>query len=213
VSARDSETSGKWWKAGTLVSTAKKNPLDNADGKLQGKGLIGRDLIADMERYNRGLEVRLTGDDLPMARNRVDLDPTFVDEYGLPVARITRDFGPNETLLFTLMKKRLKESFQYYADIGLLQNLDDKNELDIANSAIPTLIGDHQMGTNRMGDDPKQSVVDRFCRVHGAQNVFVVDSSVFPTGFGLNPMVTVMANALRVGSWIYEESKSGNGLG
>jgi choline dehydrogenase-like flavoprotein len=213
VSPPGSETLGKWWKAGTMVSTAKKNPLDNADGKLQGKGLIGRDLIADMERYNRSLEIRLTGDDLPMARNRVDLDPTYVDEYGFPVARITRDFGPNEMLMFTLMQRKLKESFQHYADIGLLANLDDPGQLAIAKSAILTLIGDHQMGTCRMGNDPKESVVDRFCRVHDAQNVFVLDSSIFPTGFGLNPMVTVMANALRVGTWIVEQSKSGEGLG
>jgi len=213
VSPPDGETFGRWWKAGTMVSTAKKNPLDNADGKLQGKGLIGRDLIAEMERFNRSLEIRLTGDDLPMARNRVDLDPTYVDEYGFPVARITRDFGPNETLMFTLMQKKLKESFQHYADVGLLTNLDDPGQLNIAKSAILNLIGDHQMGTCRMGNDPKDSVVDRFCRVHDTPNVFVVDSSVFPTGFGLNPMVTVMANALRVGSWMVEMQRSGEGLG
>ncbi len=68
------------------------------------------------------------------------------------------------------------------------------------------------MGTCRMGDDPASSVVDRFCRLHEAPNVFVVDSSVFPTGFGLNPMVTVVANALRVGTWIVEESRQGTGL-
>lgn len=44
-----------------------------------------------MEAYNRTLEVRLTADDLPMAGNRVDLDLTFVDEYGFPVTRITRN--------------------------------------------------------------------------------------------------------------------------
>jgi choline dehydrogenase-like flavoprotein len=210
--SQDPDTGGKWWKAGTMVSTAKKNPLDNADGKLQA-GRIGRDLITDMERYNRSLEIRLTGDDLPMARNRVGLDPTYVDEYGFPVARITRGFGPNEMLMFKLMQGKLKESFRHYVDTGLLTSLDDPAQLTIAPSAIPTLIGDHQMGTCRMGDDPKQSVVDRFCRVHDTPNVFVVDSSFFPTGFGLNPMVTVMANALRVGTWIVEQSESGDGLG
>ncbi len=208
----DPDTFGKWWKAGTMVSTAKKNPLDNADGKLQG-GLVGRQLIAEMEQFNRRLEIRLTGDDLPMAQNQVSLDPTYVDEYGFPVARITRGFGPNEELMFTLMHGKLKESFQHYVDVGLLNNLDDAKQLTIAPKAIPTLIGDHQMGTCRMGDDPKKSVVDRFCRAHDTPNVFVVDSSVFPTGFGLNPMVTVMANALRVGTWIVEQSKSGDGLG
>ena len=80
-------------------------------------------------------------------------------------------------------------------------------------NAIVTLIGDHQMGTCRMGDDPTESVVDRFCRLHDVPNVFVVDTSFFPTGFGLNPMVTTVANALRVGSWIVEQSGKGDGLG
>jgi hypothetical protein len=73
------ETAGKWWKAGTMTSTAKKNPLENADGKLRGKSLIQRPLLAAMEAYNRTLEVRMTADDLPRAENRVDLDPTYVD--------------------------------------------------------------------------------------------------------------------------------------
>src|SRR5262249_47912336 len=187
-----SETFGKWWKAGTMVSTARKNPLDNADGKAQG-GTVGRDLITEMELYNRRLEIRLTGDDLPMARNRVTLDPSYVDEYGFPAARINRGFGPNELLMFELMQGKLKESFQHYLAIGLLKALE--KDVTIPKTAILPLIGDHQMGTCRMGDDPEQSVVDRFCRLHDAPNVFVVDSSVFPTGFGLNPMVTVVANA------------------
>ncbi len=211
VNPPDSETHGKWWKAGTLVSTAKKNPLDNADGKLQ-RGATGRNLLSQMEIYNRSLEVRLTGDDLPMAANRVDLDPTFVDEYGFPVARITRNFGPAERLMFQLMQPRLKAIFEHYRDVGIL-NPDDPAQLSIAQQAIVDLIGDHQMGTARMGEDPASSVVDRNCRLHGVPNVFVVDSSIFPTGFGLNPMVTVMANALRVGSWIADHAASGTELG
>ena len=79
--------------------------------------------------------------------------------------------------------------------------------------AIVNLIGDHQMGTCRMGGDDdtnsKVSVLDFHCRLHEAHNVFVVDSSFMPTGFGLNPMLTVVANALRVGSWIVQQEKSG----
>jgi len=205
-------TSGQWWKAGTIASTAKKNPLDNADGIVARQGTIGTGLLTAMERYTRSLELRLTGDDLPMARNRVDLDPSFVDEYGIPVARITRDFGPAEQLMFELMRPKLKQVFQHWADVGLISNIDDEQQLKIAQTAIVDLIGDHQMGTCRMGDDPAASVVDRFCRLHEAPNVFVVDSSIFPTGFGLNPMVTVVANALRVGTWIVDESKHGTEL-
>jgi choline dehydrogenase-like flavoprotein len=202
------ETAGKWWKAGTMTSTAKKNPLENADGKLRGKSLIQRPLLAAMEAYNRTLEVRMTADDLPRAENRVDLDPTYVDEYGFPVARVTRSFGMNEQLMFQLAEPRLRGLCDLYVKKGILRQ---KEDVQFSN-AIIDLIGDHQMGTCRMGDDPSTSVVDRNCRLHDVPNVFVVDTSFFPTGFGLNPMVTVVANALRVGTWIVEQSKRGNEL-
>ncbi len=86
---------GRWLKCGTMVSTAKKNPLENADNLVK-KGKIGLDLLQAMESYARGVELRMTADDLPRPENRVDLDPTYVDEFGIPVARITRDFGPAE---------------------------------------------------------------------------------------------------------------------
>jgi len=200
------ETAGKWWKVGTMTSTAKKNPLENADGKLRGKSLIQRPLLAKMEEYNRSLEVRMTADDLSRAENRVDLDPTYVDEYGFPVARITRSFGANEQLMFQLAETELRKLCDLYVRKGIL-----KQDTDVQFSkALIDLIGDHQMGTCRMGDDPTTSVVDRSCRLHDVPNVFVIDTSFFPTGFGLNPMVTVVANALRVGTWIVEQSKRGN---
>jgi len=55
-------------------------------------------------------------------------------------------------------------------------------------------------------------VLDANCRLHDCPNVFVVDTSFMPTGFGLNPMVTVVANALRVGTWIVDQARRGNEL-
>jgi choline dehydrogenase-like flavoprotein len=55
----------------------------------------------------------------------------------------------------------------------------------------------HEMGTARMGDDPTRSVVDRWCRSHDVDNLFVLDGSVFPTSLGANPTLTIMANAWR----------------
>jgi choline dehydrogenase-like flavoprotein len=57
----------------------------------------------------------------------------------------------------------------------------------------------HQMGTTRMSADPKFGVVDGNCRVHGAKNLYIAGSSVFPTGGGANPTTTVVALALRLG--------------
>jgi choline dehydrogenase-like flavoprotein len=55
--------------------------------------------------------------------------------------------------------------------------------------------GQHQAGTCRMGDDPKTSVVDKYCRVHDVHNLFVVDGSVHVTNGGFNPVLTIMAIA------------------
>jgi choline dehydrogenase-like flavoprotein len=194
------DNAGAWWKGGTLVSTATKNPLEGAINAMV-KGNVGSPLIKAMEANNRRLEVRLTGDDLPMPDNRVELDPSYVDEYGFPVARITRNFGPHERLVFTLTRPLMEGVFAPF------------NGTVTSSDGNLALIGDHQMGTCRMGDDPAQSVVDRYCRLHDVPNVFVVDTSFMPTGFGLNPLVTTMANALRVGTWIVQQSRQGTGIG
>ena len=60
----------------------------------------------------------------------------------------------------------------------------------------------HQHGTARMGEDPDSSVLDRNCRAHEVQNLFVVDGSPFPTSTGANPTLTIMANAWRVAEHI-----------
>jgi choline dehydrogenase-like flavoprotein len=78
--------------------------------------------------------------------------------------------------------------------------------------AIIDLIGDHQMSTCRMGKSAESSVIDPQCRVWDAPNVFVVDASFMPTGLGLNPMITVVANALRVGSWMIQNLDQGKDL-
>src|SRR5262249_15574529 len=76
-----------------------------------------------------------------------------------------------------------------------------KNLSVTINAPIINLTGDHQMGTCRMGNDPTTSVVNANCQLHDAKNVLVVDSSFMPSSLGLNPMMTVVANALRVGTW------------
>ncbi len=117
-----------------------------------------------------------------------------VDEYGLPVARLTRSFGPNEVKVSALAQARM------------LQVLRHPELIAASSSPSLTFATDHQIGTCRMGDDPTRSVTNRFCRLHDVPNVFVVDTSFMPTGLGVNPMVSTMANMLRVGTWIAERS-------
>jgi choline dehydrogenase-like flavoprotein len=65
--------------------------------------------------------------------------------------------------------------------------------------------GYHHIGTTRMHDDPKQGVVDADCRVHGADNLYVAGSSVFPTGGYANPVLTTVALALRLGDCLKQK--------
>ena len=58
----------------------------------------------------------------------------------------------------------------------------------------------HAVGTVRFGDDPSSSVLDPYCRFRGVDNLHVVDASFMPTSAGLNPSLTISANALRVGA-------------
>ena len=73
-------------------------------------------------------------------------------------------------------------------------------------SLQPELNFGHPCGTLRFGDDPKTSVLDRNCKAHDLSNLWVVDSSFMPTSFGVNPSLTIAANALRVGTHILQEA-------
>jgi choline dehydrogenase-like flavoprotein len=196
-------TDGKWYKAGIFASAARKNPLENAIGKASRMDSASKlqKLLSDVDEHSRTIQLRITGDDLPRSSNRVKLDKKYVDEYGLPVARIDRKIGDHEKQMTKLIHEKFNQVFSIYGNILLGSPKNDPTN--------PSLIGDHQMGTCRMGDDPKTSVLNRHCQMHEALNIFVVDSSFMPTGLGVNPMLTVVANALRVGSWIVEELRQG----
>jgi choline dehydrogenase-like flavoprotein len=74
-------------------------------------------------------------------------------------------------------------------------------QLDIEDNGIwPTIVngGSHHMGTTRMSENPQSGVVDRNCRVHGLDNLYIAGSSVFPTSGAANPTLTIVALALRL---------------
>ncbi len=63
---------------------------------------------------------------------------------------------------------------------------------------LPIQVVGHQCGTCQFGEDPATSVLDRNCRTHEVDNLYVVDSSFFPSHSGANPTLTIIANAIRV---------------
>ena len=131
------------------------------------------------------LDFWLTSEDLPDPANRVTLD-----RDGGIVLTYTPSNGEGH--------QRLIQRLEY-----LLQHLDGRMHLIprnlFAGTRIPLAGVAHQNGTIRFGRDPKSSALDVNCRAHEIDNLYVVDGSFFPSSGAVNPALTIMANALRVG--------------
>ena len=136
------------------------------------------------------LDFWLTSEDLPDPNNRVTLDRD---------GNIVLSYTPNNDA----GHKRLIKKLEY-----LLQHMDMHPHLVPRNlfvgNRIPLAGVAHQNGTIRFGRDPKSSALDANCKAHDVDNLYVVDGSFFPSSGAVNPALTIMANALRVGDHILQ---------
>ena len=148
----------------------------------------------DREYFNHSMAVAMVVHDMPRHENRVELDEKVVDASGLPVARITLDPHPNDLAMG-----------RYLID-GNAEILEAAGAKRVQKVYIDRITGNcsHQHGTTRMGNDPASSILNRWCRAHEVENLYVVDGGPFPTGTGANPTLTIMANAWRVAERILE---------
>jgi len=133
----------------------------------------------------------LTSEDLPDAENRVTLDGD---------GRIVLSYRPNNEEAHRRLTATVKE---------LLQHIECDHEHTLPLQAyvpgrIPLAGVAHQNGTIRFGHDPKTSALDPTCRSHEVDNLYVVDGSFFPSSGAVNPALTIMANAMRVGDHLRE---------
>jgi len=128
----------------------------------------------------------LTTEDLPDPDNRVTVDAS---------GQITLAYTPNNQVPMRKLYDKLRAML---GEIGLrpehlvARNLYMHNDIPLAGCA-------HQAGTCRFGDDPATSVLDRHCKAHEIDNLYVVDTSFFVSIGAVNPSLTAIANALRIG--------------
>jgi choline dehydrogenase-like flavoprotein len=148
-------------------------------------------------RENFTRVIRVTGpvQEIPSPDARVTLDPAVRDRWGIPVARLSGTSHPETVRTATFMHARARE---WLHAAGASQIWGKPPRLRISG-------GQHQAGTCRMGDDPQTSVVDRNCRVHGYDNLYVADGSVHVTNGGFNPVLTIMALAFRTAEHVAKE--------
>jgi choline dehydrogenase-like flavoprotein len=132
----------------------------------------------------------LIGHDLPYLSHTVTLDPKVTDVFGLPVARVTWSAGRHEQVAQQFWIPKLKTMMtRAGAGVSVAVPATDNS------GGVPT--GNHIMGGMMMGTDPAASVTDAYGQVHGLDNVYVADGSVFVTSGAHNPTNTIMAVALR----------------
>ena len=131
-------------------------------------------------------------------RNRVTVDPARRDAYGIPIPVVEFRWGANDRALYRDMIATAQE---IYEAAGA--------KLVLAPEGPPGGFASHEVGAMRMGQDPRTSVVDRYCRTHEVKNVFVTDGSCFPTFPEKNPTLTIVALALRTADGILELRRRG----
>jgi choline dehydrogenase-like flavoprotein len=140
----------------------------------------------------------MQGEDLPVATNRIDLDPHVRDARGYPAPRMTYFPHHHELVaswhhgprLAAVLAEMGAPSTSVVTTPGSKGGPGEGRLDDVPQSR-------HVMGTVRMGDDPATSVVDGFGRFHDLPNLVVADSSVFVTASGYGPTLTLVALAAR----------------
>ncbi len=142
--------------------------------------------------YRRSVVVMGPVQELPVFEARVQVDPRVRDEWGIPVARLSGGSHPQNLVTAKFIAGKAETWLKEAGAIRTWPRLPGGG----------LSAGQHQAGTCRMGDDPTTSVVDRYCRIHDHDNLYVVDGSVHVTNGGFNPVLTIMAIAYRAAEHI-----------
>jgi choline dehydrogenase-like flavoprotein len=184
----------QFWNTGCLPAN-----LPSMGQQLPG---FGADLKRQIKRhYPAWVELHPFGETLPYAHNRITVDESRPDRYGLPMLKIDYEIGDNE-------RKMADHIYDTLEEIGKAAGIEwahfKRGELDSNGSAI------HEHGCCRMGDDPKRSALNKFNQMHEVRNVFVVDGSAFTSASEKNPTLTILSLSWRATDHLAEEMKRGN---
>jgi len=170
-------------------------------------GGYGNGLREDVKKFY-GSVVGISGRGEAIARkdNYCEIDPTTVDEFGIPVLRFHYKWSDFE-------RKQAKHMHETFEEIltnmgGILLGEKPGADRNYGLHAPGRII--HEVGTTRMGSDPTKSVVNEFEQLHDVDNVFVVDAGPFVSQADKNPTWTIMALAWRTSDFIIQELKKQN---
>ena len=172
------------WEHANPVSKAIRQKWDE-NGNL----LTGKKLQNNLQHYFtdlRKLKFEIFVDWLPTDNCFVSLDDKVKDKWGDPVARIRIGYHPHDLEIGNIIAEKSEK---------ILKKLGAKNIYSGISGAPPTNL---QAGGCRFGNDPKTSVLDKNCKAHELDNLYVTDGSFMPTGGSITYTWTIYANSFRV---------------
>lgn len=147
-----------------------------------------------------GMWLGAWGETLPYFGNQVRLDAVQTDQWGLPLIRINYEYHQNEER----MRKDIQITLEEMLTVAGFKRISSYSHLHPGGSAV------HEMGTVRMGRDPRTSALNAFNQLHDADNVFVTDGSCMTSSGTANPSLTYMALTARACDHAISELKKGN---
>jgi choline dehydrogenase-like flavoprotein len=159
------------------------------------------------------------GEMIPNEKSFCDIDPGVKDQWGIPVLRFHWEWGENEIKMSDHMQKTFGEiieagggtvvSFRRHsrppasAGESLELRQQPAGHISVGGEII------HELGTVRMGNDPKTSALNRWCQAHDVKNVFVADAAPFVSNPDKNPTLSIMALSWRTSEYLLDQAKKG----
>jgi len=156
----------------------------------------GREFTTALDQYENMAGMWIVGEDMPQETNRVTLNHDVKDQYGLPVPNVHFDDHPND---IAMRNHAYTQGAAIYDAVGATRTF-----------PTPPYPSTHNLGTNRMSENPRDGVVNKWGRTHDIPNLFVSDGSQFTTGAAENPTLTIVALAIRQADHIAGELSKGN---
>lgn len=167
----------------------------------------GKDL-KDYIRNDYGAYVHLAGrgEQIPNSDTYCDIDPDVVDQFGIPVLRFHFKWTDAELKQAQHMHDTFKSILETMGG-----KVADARPAPVEGEGI-SIGGEiiHELGTIRMGNDPKSSVLNKYCQAHEIKNLFVADAAPFVSNPDKNPTLTITAMAWRTAEYLAEEMRKGN---
>ena len=159
-------------------------------------GAWGREFTSALDSYENMAGMWIVGEDMPQETNRITLNHDSLDQYSMPTPNVHFDDHPND---IAMRNHAYQQGKAVYDAVGATRTF-----------PTPPYPSTHNLGTNRMSENPRDGVVNRWGQSHDIANLFVSDGSQFTTGAAENPTLTIVALAIRQADHIAGEMSRGN---